>query len=832
MRLAVFITVIALAVLMIASAVGPYFVPTKTYQRAVEGALAERLSARVVIDKFRLRLIPYPSYTIHGFALVSKGHPFRGMPVVEAKKVIGSLSFGALFGGDIDTDVEARDVSIHVRSQGGVNNVALMFGHDTPLPAAVQPLRTTKPLPAEKPERMSEPEGAKPGADVPDAPVDTIPSMPAPAIEVPAEGEQSFLMDLIIREAFAASGGNDGRSVTLGQFDIVRGRIEFTSDESTAPVVIDGVSIAAKDLSLEGGFSASFKMTGTMRGDVPARLSVQGGLVLDESRRELTLRGARAVFGGTQFVVDTTIGYGMKPASIDAHIASPNVSSGSLAPAFAYLGWRLPEFVSWDGTLGADLSYRGTRVAGQLGVQFDATSARLRLGESFLKEPGLPFKLQSDIIVKPESMVIGQGTLSLEGSDIKLSGDVMRSGEMETRLGARGDGLALPALRSLLPWLPDIDSVEGAGVDLTLGGAILGSAGLTSSGRLSASKLSVAGIGLDDLTAMFTKEDGKVEITTLRGNFAGGELSGNGHIDLGDVPGLEFDIVMGNVDAKELVSLRGAVDGEASMVIKAQSSGADRATLLRNFAVSGSFVATDATIRGMESAAGAFSKETWDTISEKAAATLSEAAEKELEGSSDTVADLKASFDMEGDGMEADGISWVSKLYSADLSASMNSEGEIDAKGSIAVDKSLSTKLVVEATARKKLTDTSGRLIIPVRGEGSIVEPELSVDVEELAAIIEGRTKPKPMLDIVKKEEMEKKEPKTADEIKALEAPAIDMAAPPTTVIDAPVTEVKKAPSRKRASKPKARRRAPARRAEPSMPDQSVDDILKVIIGD
>jgi hypothetical protein len=458
----------------------------------------------------------------------------------------------------------------------------------------------------------------------------------------------------------------------------------------------------------------------------------------------------------------------------------------------------------------------------------------VKLGDGFLKEPGLPFKVQTEIIVKPKSMIIGRGTLSLEGSDIKLSGDVMREGDMEARLSARGDELALPALRSLLPWLPDMDSVDGGRVDLMLGGAVFGAKGLNSSGRLAASKITLAGTTLSDFSAMFTREGEKVEITTFRGEFAGGDLSGNGHIDLGDESRMEFDIVMGGIDAKELSSLKGTVDGKASMVITASSLGADRMALLDNFTISGSFVATEAAIKGIESAAGAFSKETWDAITEKSAATLSEAAEKELEASSESVSDLKASFEMAGEGTEVESVTWVSKLYSADLSASVSTDGELAAEGALAVDKSMSAKLIAEAGARKKLTDTKGRLVIPVVGEGSLDDPRLSIDGEELTAIIEGRTKPKPMLDIVKKEEKTKEKAGAAGEIKALEAPSIDVESPPTTVIDAPITEEKKArakaPKKKRASKP--RRRAPASSSSgSSMPDQSVDDILKVIIG-
>lgn len=839
MRLAVLITVIVLAILMVAAAVGPFFVPTKTYQKFVEETLADRLDARVVIDGFRLRLIPYPGYTIWGLSLISKDPPFRGMPVIEAKKVIGSLSFGALFGGDLRTEVEARDVGIYLRSQDGVTNFGMILGLDDARKAGTVPA-------------MRPPPEAAPRPDVPDAPIESIPALPAPSIDVkPDDGQRggkNFFHNIdsvVLRDAFASNGAKAERSLTLDQLEIVRGRIEITGESGPGPMVMDDVSIAASNLSLRGGFSANLKISGTLAREGRTGVSAQGQLIVDEARRELTFRDARIHFGRTQLVSDAVIGYGMTPAFIDAHIATPNLSQAALSPILSQLGWRVPPFISWQGTLGADLSFKGTRQAGQLKLQLDASQARVILGKGFSKEPGLPFKVQSEILIKPSSFTVGRGKLSLEGSDMELSGEIVRDEQMRTKLVARGSELQLLAMRSLMPWLPDLDSVDRGSVDLALEGSLFGEGGLSVKGRLRASNIKLAGIELGDVEGSFLKEQDRVEFSTLRGKFAGGSLSGNGRVDTGPGQGLQFDVVVNDVDMKEISTLRGSVEGRGSMVAKATSEGEDRFALLKNFTVSGHFVADRAKVAGLEAAAGAFSKSTWEGVVEKTGVELSEVAGKDLEKASGEIEDLKASFEMKDDRIEIEGLSWKTGMYTSDLSADVGADGRIKVSGLISVDRAPSGKLIPDPQARKKVLDRKGRLILPVEGSGKLSDPRFSLDGEKLAALIEDRLRPKPMVEIVEKEKAEaglRRGVVEESELKALEAPSIEMkeevVEAPTTIVEGPKVEKKEARARaprKKASKPrpKARRRAPARRrAQPSQPDQSVDDILKVIIGD
>jgi hypothetical protein len=881
----VLIAVITVAVLLIAAAVGPSFVPTKTYRKAVEEALADKLDARVVIDGFKLRLIPYPSYTIEGFKLVSKHEPFRGMPIVEADKVIGSLSFGALFGGALDTDVEARDVNIFYRSTGGASNVGMMLG-----------LVRDKSRDRGSDEAPSRDHGATP-APAPTVPGDVIQSMPAPAIDTPPEagggGRSLHMPDLpFVRNAFAAEDVDDERVAQLGKLAIVRGRIEITTDDTPQPFIIEDVSIAVRDINVRAGFSATFKMTGAMEDATRAAVGLNGSIVADAARGEISFRDVRAYLGGMQAVADGTMGFAPGSRTFNVHMASPNVSQAALDPPLSSLGWMVPAAISWQGTFGVDATFKGTGEAGQLDLQLDATPARFSLGDALTKEAGFPFKLQANVMVRPESYSIVEGALSLQGAEVRLAGDSARMGEMMTRLVMSGAGLSLSAMKTLLPWFPDVDALEAGTAEVEISGSLKGAPGLGVEGKLGAESLSLAGVDLTDVTGTFLRQDNRIEFTTLGGKYGAAKLSGNGALmkEASGSTALEFDVVIGELELKSIEVLKGSAEGSSSMVAKVKGVGADRFALMQSVSLAGSLVASEAKLSGWEAAGGVFSEVTWKTLSEKSGAEIGASEAKALAASGGEVANLNVSFEMTEGDIKADKATWTTKFYAADLSAKVSAAGKTSLFGTIAVDASASSKLVADAHARKKMFDGEGRLILPVRGEGNLGAPALSLDGEALTAMIEARARPRPMVELADeaRKEEEKASPKTeamigattkakveqgAPAIKAIEAPPIEIEPPvPQTVIGevppvekvdpaekAAVKEVEEAkkpevkaeqgdaekaaagepPAAKPLSKPSAPAgassppRKPARkRADPAQSNQPVEDILKVIIGD
>ena len=127
MRNAILIAIFAIAAVMIAAAAWPFFIPTESYRGLVEQRIARHLDARVTMEGFRLRFIPYPGYTIRGLGLISAKPPFRGMRVLWAKKVSGSLSIGGLLRGQVVTTVKLSDVEVDYRTRDSESNIAPML---------------------------------------------------------------------------------------------------------------------------------------------------------------------------------------------------------------------------------------------------------------------------------------------------------------------------------------------------------------------------------------------------------------------------------------------------------------------------------------------------------------------------------------------------------------------------------------------------------------------------------------------------------------------------------------------------------------------------------
>ena len=127
MRKVILIVVFLIAAVMVAAAVWPFFIPTESYRRFVENKISRHLDARVTMEGFRLRLIPYPGYTIRGLGLISATKPFRGMRALWAKKVSGSLAIGGLLRGRVETALTLHHVQLDYRVQDSDSNIGSML---------------------------------------------------------------------------------------------------------------------------------------------------------------------------------------------------------------------------------------------------------------------------------------------------------------------------------------------------------------------------------------------------------------------------------------------------------------------------------------------------------------------------------------------------------------------------------------------------------------------------------------------------------------------------------------------------------------------------------
>ncbi len=957
MRTAVLISAGAIIIVIALAIAGPRLIPAATYQKIVQESLVEGLDARVEMGEFRFRIIPYPGYTIHDLSIVSTKPPFQGMPVIQAKTINGSLSFPALLRGKIDTAVEMRDVAVDIRMASGISNLGMIMGIEsapsgaeaisvppaaapaasgampqgaepklesipsmpapaiemkveegqqlqpgtaqapaplqpamrampapapivqqqtlpaipapTPVPAPTPstipapPATTTTPEPAPALTQPTPPAPSIPGAvpatpPVPTpSPAPTVPGLlpPAPAKPEPAAPlgppASELIKEFILRTALADQPGaaaapvKEEKRLIIRSVEAVRGRITVTPEGDAPPVTIDNVSLAAKNISGEGGFIADVRITGAFGGARQPNISAEGRVEIDGARKEFTAKGLKLFINGAQLAADFAMNYGVAPASFDIHVATPDLNPAAFQPFLPFMGGRLPMGLSWQGVVATDISFKGTRDAGEIGVQIDAGSARISSGGMFSKEAGLPFKATATLLSKPEAFTISQCTLAFGDDNINMSGEILRDDVLTARLLAGGRGLKLTSIRSFFPWLASAGALEGVDADVSVEGPLNSDAPLAMEGKFTAAKAEVAGIALTEASAAFSREGEAMTFSALRGTYAGGTLSGNGSIAFGENLKLDFDAVVDGIEAAEIPTLHGALSGKASIVAKAASEGPDGVALAKNLVLSGSLVMPEGKISSFDGAGGVFAADTWKAIEELTHVAPEDATAKKLASASSDVADFKASFESKLDTLSSGEIDWHQPLYSAKLAASIAPSGKIDGSGIVKLSKDIAVQLIRDAAAQKLLLESDGELAIPVTAGGAITAPKLSSDKVKLASDVEQRSKAP---EVVQPPAAAEEKPKATapketkpKETKPAEKPA---AAKPAVPAKAAQPEKPAAPENKPAAvapkkedKPAA---APApapatkqgvKKAAPKQKNQDEEDILKVIIG-
>lgn len=678
-------------------------------------------------------------------------------------------------------------------------------------------------------------------------------------------------------DATAADAGDDDQ-LTIRSIEVTRGKINFAQGADAPTLSIGNVSMAAKELTAGAVISGQVTITGSVGGAAQPNVSVAGPVALDRSRSEFTARGMRVFFNGAQLALDVAIGYGLTPVSYDLHAATPDLNPRAIEPILPLIGGKLPLDLSWQGTLGADASFKGTGDTGEFKLQFDATAARVAAGNAFVKEANLPFKATATAVVRPASVSISECALSFGGGEIGVSGEVLRDDSLTSRLTFSGKGLNLVALKALLPWLAHVDILEGMTMDVGAQGQLGSPTPLALNGRFTASRAEIAGMPVTDLNGSFSREMDSLSFPTLRGTFAGGTFSGNGTATFGAPSQIAFDMVLDNADAAQIAALKGVLSGKISIVAKVTSEGDDGVTLAKNLELSGSIVVPQAEIAAADGAFSLFTEETFSAISDAVrpgapapsglaavlaaaadaataapaapaapalAPVLNDAGKRALAGAGGAVKDVKAAFEIQEGILNVPDVTFQQDLYSAKMAMSVDPTGRLQAAGEIKLTKEAAVGLVTDAAAQKALFSGTGELPLPVIGSGTLALPKLSLEKAKLATLIvehnatRGRVETAPAQAPAK---AGKKGAKAAPAAPAgtPAAPAPAGAAPPAPppaggAAPAPAAPGAQTPPKAAAPKPAApagTAPAPApKKKQSAEPMQDPDDILKVIIG-
>lgn len=529
----IIIIVSAIAALMLLAAVGPLFIPTSASRGWIEEEVAAQLEGRVQFQKIRFQLLPYPGYTITGFGLYSLQEPFRGLPLVTAEKIRGSLSFWHLLGGKVVTSITAQGVTLDYRMTAGNSNLDAMMGLPPGLPPTAaapatddrdmtivggEELGTAPPAPpsgipeikalpsSDAPPVTTPPaQPATPTPAVPPKGPTTPPSAPVPVGPTPLPGTSGFFDGVIVRQAQAGeppSGGDNALSIRSVR--ISNGRFNFWRDGAVA-IALEGIALEAKHLSFASGFGADLRMSAMASGTTRFPMSLSGQLFIDTPRRELGTRGMRVTISNSQAVADFSVNYGAAPSSFDIHVATPDMGAHAAASFLGLIGQRYPGALTWDGPVAADFSARGTRESYALATQVEAASARFSIGTWWMKGAGLPFKISLDAAITPQAISLQQVGVTLGQQVIGIKGQIERAQDTPLQLSITGTGLDGNSLKIFLPQLALFDVLDGADVTLAISGPLSGEAPLRIGGEFKAKRIAFAGLELAEPEGTFDR---------------------------------------------------------------------------------------------------------------------------------------------------------------------------------------------------------------------------------------------------------------------------------------------------------------------------------------
>lgn len=729
-----------IALLLLLAAFGPYLISTSSYRDWLQNAVQEKFDAHVIVEKMNLRLIPYPGFTIKGLELVSKNYPFQGLSIFKADTVRGSLSLSDLIHGKVVTSIDAKGVTADLRIADGAINLKNFTN---------------------------------------------APSAEKSQIEIKSA------------------------KVSEGKLGIWQ--------ENTMMSSLEGVTLSLRDLPYDDGLGADINLTGyiidhrfqTQSGHPPKTdLQASGKLFIARNNKALALRGCTANLSGTHLTFEASLDSSAEPISFDIHLASPDVRPGTLVSLLPEtLNHSIPDGI-WQGLISIDVAAKGDRETFMADVSLDATTAKIETQKLISKPHGLTLKSLFELSFSPENIALQNGSITLGDREIKISGNISRDSRKAAHLNISGDDISDSTLKLIAPKISLFNSITGMNFSADLEGIPVSDNPFSVKGFLTAKNVQLAGISFVDLECSFERATAPApfleafNVPNFKTAYAGGQVSGNGYVKLGDTDELGFDAVADRIDAGTIEGLRQSFSGLSSIVVKFFTTGTDATSLIENSNFKGSFVMQSGSWSKAKPFSSLFTDETWAAIETSIGAKLTELGKNKLSSAGTAIYSLNASFSIERGKAEADPVTWKNSAYEVFAKGAMDSTEMVGGSGDVIVNRDVSSQLV-PPPQQKNLLDNKGRLVLPVVFKGKPDEIQAIFDRAKFEDSLKLKDLKPPLKPQAIKEET-KATPKK-DQVKR---------GPPLT-------------EKKAGSVPKQK---PEKRLPAETP-QSEDDVLKVIIG-
>lgn len=684
------LVILASAVLLVAAIlIAPYFVSSSTGINWLKDNLFEKTGANVSAEKFRLRLLPYPSYSIEGLTVALPTEAGGQAYSLKAKKVSGEISLWQFLTGKVQASVKIDDASLNVTLSGDDKGTTALVA----IAAATQPtdaFELTK-LDIDN-SRLYIMKEAQPVFIIENAQSAITPT-PGQKGAVDIE-----LAGTVINPFVAQSAVQSGKSSLYFKGQLV---LDLVKKE------LNTNSFAYNFANSQGAISAKINFD-----SLPIKYNITN------STKGLNYQNASSIFS----------------LLLSKPVYTPQWDGElSVESTFTNTTQEAPELT---------LNIEATNTRFAFGKWFiKAMSQPFRLGADMLFYPqNLTLKnivaslAQETINMQGDVLLDGTGTFRLNISGTEISGSVSKT--FFPQLG----------LLDALEHLVISASVEGALFNETptkvSGSLKVGQLGAL--GFLISDVESLFDGSVD--TANLTIQKGNLSFAPTAAAAAPAEvnrISGKATVKLGDTTALAFEGSVDPFDFASLPALGGFLPAKGNLSLKLSTDGTSPQDLITNLKTSGTATLTATDFGGRKLFSKVFSAETWNQIETLIGTKPIPAIIQKLENATQESASFTVQFDSLQGNLNLTNMTWKGKEYEASLKGTITAPNELRADGEIIFPKSIALGLISAPLAQKALFGKEAKFSIPIIAGGKFPEITILTDQAKLDNTIKPKFTPK-----------------------------------------------------------------------------------------
>lgn len=539
--------------------------------------------------------------------------------------------------------------------------------------------------------------------------------------------------------------------------------------------------------------------------DSGEQLSVSGNILIENNllrlhQLQMTLGKDRGLIQGAFALAD------FSPR--DVRITTSAISAQSL------MSWLFPgQALEVSGNVSLDATLSSTNNGTHIAAAVDASEARFSFAPWLQQSEHYPLTIRFEADRSAHNCSISNLQAELSGMKASLVGNFSAQNKNTWKSEVLVSDLRSAKVQA--PFLAVLESAENVKLTVEQSNSADPAQLGTKLFQLSMSSANVLGNQLSSLEARGLASATQLALTNFTATWLGGKLNVGGEYRFQDKSELKLNLTGTELSLVQWPQLKGALDASANLVVQLNGSGFDLPDAFAHATWEGSILAERVNLPQLK-LEQVFAGDTIDFLNHSRSLSLADTTVKQLTQLTTPQQKLHLDFFSSVDGVEVSQLHLEDEHNSFESKLSIANDETISGSGNLLLNPSLSQALFEKPEWYHRSANLSGKLAFPISWGGKLENIVLRPLKNELLALLvpQGTAIPAPTI---------VPEPATPSKIAPEKAPEISK--------NGVVSEQKpQTPAQKNTVAPKSRQNPKKPNNSELIDEESLDDILKVII--